>query len=150
LLTERGILSETPAILAFLAQCFPAAKLLPIDDPFLFAQAQSFNSYLSSTVHVAHAHRYRGARWADDEAAHESMRRKVPQTMTACFNQIEQDFMQGPFVLGDHYSACDMYLFTVSQWLEGDEVDVKQFPKVSALRQWMLAQPAVQKVLQSQ
>ena len=51
LVTDRGILTETPAILAFIAQSFPQAKLVP-DDPFAFAQAQSFNSYLCSTVHI--------------------------------------------------------------------------------------------------
>src|SRR5690242_16010448 len=68
LATERGILTETPAILAFVAQSFPAARLAPLDDPFAFARLQAFNSYLCSTVHVAHAHRRRGARWADDPA----------------------------------------------------------------------------------
>src|SRR6478672_8121832 len=57
LVTDRGILTETPAILAFIAQSFPKAKLAPLDDAFAFAQAQAFNSYLCSTVHVAHAHK---------------------------------------------------------------------------------------------
>ena len=78
------------------------------------------------------------------------MRRKVPQTMAACFEQIENDYFIGPFVLGDHYSICDMYLFTITQWLEGDEVDIKQFPKVAAHRQWMLNNATVQKVLGNQ
>jgi glutathione S-transferase len=56
LVTDKGILTETPAILAFIAQSFPDAKLAPSDDAFAFAQAQAFNSYLCSTVHVAHAH----------------------------------------------------------------------------------------------
>src|SRR3982751_4148809 len=45
LVTERGVLTETPAMLAFVAQSFPAAGLAPTD-PFAFAQAQAFNSYL--------------------------------------------------------------------------------------------------------
>lgn len=150
LITEQGILTETPAILAFLAQSYPAARLAPIDDPYQFARAQSFNSYLCSTVHVAHAHRYRGARWADDAAAIESMRRKVPETMRACFTQLEQDMFVGPFVLGENYSICDMYLFTITNWLEGDEVDVRWFPKIAAHREWMLQNPVVQKVLSNQ
>ena len=150
LITEQGILSETPAILAFLAQSYPAAKLAPIDDPYRFAQAQSFNSYLCSTVHVAHAHRYRGARWSDDAAAIESMRIKVPQTMRACFEQIENDLFKGPYVLGNDYSICDMYLFTITQWLEGDEVDVNWFPKIAELKRCMLENAAVQKVLAAQ
>ena len=60
LATERGILTETPAILAFIAQSFPGARLAPLDDPYAFARVQAFNSYLCSTVHVAHAHRMRG------------------------------------------------------------------------------------------
>ena len=62
MLTPRGILTETPAILGFIAQSFPSAHLAPLDDPFAFAEMQSFNSYLCSTVHVAHAHRMRGNR----------------------------------------------------------------------------------------
>ena len=57
LVTERGVLTETPAILAFIAQSFPQAKLAPLDDLFAFAELQAFNAYLCSTVHVAHAHR---------------------------------------------------------------------------------------------
>ena len=62
LVTDRGILTETPAMLVYVAQSFPTAGLAPIDDPFLFAEIQSFNSYLCSHLHVAHAHRMRGHR----------------------------------------------------------------------------------------
>src|SRR5262245_9305849 len=81
LATDQGILTETPAILAFIAQTHPKARLAPLDDPFAFAKVQSFNSYLCSTVHVAHAHRPRGDRWADDPQAIEAMKKKVPQTV---------------------------------------------------------------------
>src|SRR5688572_32856970 len=60
LVTDRGILTETPAMLVYVAQSFPKAGLAPIDDPFLFAEIQSFNSWLCSHLHVAHAHRMRG------------------------------------------------------------------------------------------
>src|ERR1700731_4321942 len=73
LVTESGILTETPAMLAFIAQSFPKARLAPLDDPFAFAEVQAFNSYLCATLHVAHAHRMRGYRWADDPAAIEAM-----------------------------------------------------------------------------
>src|ERR1700687_89969 len=57
LLTPRGILTETPAILAYIAQSMPEAALAPLDDAFSFARVQEFNAYLCSTVHVAHAQR---------------------------------------------------------------------------------------------
>jgi glutathione S-transferase len=54
---------------------------------------------------------------------------------------------QGPWVLGERFSMCDPYLFTLAQWLEGDGVDPARFPKVLALRKRMEADPAVVKVL---
>ncbi len=147
LVTERGILTETPAILAFVAQSFPAAGLAPLDDPYEFARVQAFNSYLCSTVHVAHAHRMRGYRWADDPVAIADMQRKVPSTVGDCFELIETTLLQGPWVMGDRYSICDPYLFTLSQWLDGDGVDVKRFPKLVDLQKRMNARPAVQRAL---
>ncbi len=99
--TSQGVLTETPALLAFIAQRFPEAALAPLDDAFAFARLQEFNSYLASTVHVAHAHKRRGARWADDAAAIEAMRLKVPQTMTACAKLLEAQLGASPWVLGE-------------------------------------------------
>ena len=150
LVTDRGALTETPAILAFLAQSFPQAELAPFDDPFAFAKLQAFNSYICSTLHVAHAHKVRGSRWADDPAAHESMRKKVPESVAACFELIENDMLQGPWVMGETYSIADPYLFTVAQWMEGDEIDPARFPRVIDHRNRMLTRPAVGRAIAAQ
>ena len=147
LVTDRGILTETPAMLAYIAQSFPASKLAPLDDPFGFAQAQAFNSYLCSTVHVAHAHKMRGARWATEPSSFADMKTMVPRTMTACFTLIERDMLRGPWVMGEQYTICDPYLYTIGLWLEGDSVDVSALPKVLDHRRRMSERPAVQKVL---
>lgn len=130
LVTDRGTLTETPAILAWISQTHTQAKLAPID-PFEFASAQAFNSYLCSTVHPAHSHGPRGSRWSDDAAAQETMKAKVPQNMADCFALIESGMLKGPWVLGDAYSICDPYLYTISGWLASDKVDIAQFPKVN-------------------
>lgn len=150
LVTEHGILTETPALLQYVAQLYPSAGLAPLDDPFALARFNAFNSYLCSTVHVAHAHRVRGARWADEPEALEAMRRKVSQNMTACFTLIEEGMLQGPWVLGEDFSASDAYLFTLAGWLEGDGVDIARFPKVADHFRRMNARPAVQHVLAAQ
>lgn len=150
LVTQRGILTETPAILAFIAQTFPAARLAPLEDAFAFAQVQSLNSYLCSTVHVAHAHRLRGSRWADDPAAIEAMKKKVPQSVGDCFTLIEGEMFAGPWVMGSDYTICDPYLYTVARWLEGDGVDIARFPKVQDHFRRMEQRPAVQRALSHQ
>lgn len=147
LVTDQGILTETPAILAFIAQSFPKAKLALFEDSFAFAKVQSFNSYLCSTVHVAHAHRGRGYRWANEESSFADMKRKVPETMAACFALIERDMLRGPWVMGETYTICDPYLFTLSGWLEGDGVNLSALPKVMDHRKRMSERPAVRKVL---
>lgn len=147
LVTPRGVLTETPALLQFVAQSWPAAKLLPLDDPFLLAEANAFASYLCSTVHVAHAHRMRGARWADDPAAWAAMQKKVPQSVGDAFAVVEHELLRGPWVLGATLSACDYYLLTIARWLEADGVDLARLPRVLDHRRRMLALPLVQRVI---
>ena len=146
LITDQGILTETPAILAFIAQSYPAHCMAP-ETPFEFATAQAFNCYIASTVHVAHAHKHRGARWADDETAHAHMRAKVHENMTECAAIIETHYLQGPWVLGDRYSMCDPYLALVTRWLGDDGVEIAQFPKIAAHNQAMRARSSMQTIL---
>jgi glutathione S-transferase len=152
LTTDRGVITETPAILQYIAQAFPAAKLAPLEDPFLLAKMNEFNTFLCSTVHVNHAHKGRGYRWVDpeDTAAIEAMKKKVPQTMAESFALIEDKMLQGPWVLGERLSTSDFYLYTIARWLEGDGVDVKGFPKVAEHMARLDATPQVRKVLAAQ
>lgn len=147
MVTDRGILTETPALLAYIAQSFPAADLAPLHDPFAFAQVQEFNQYLCTSLHVAHAHRMRGHRWADDEATIEGMRRAVPRTVGECWAAIEHGMFAGPWAMGEHYTICDPYLFTLAQWMETDGIDPSRFPKIADHRRRMAARPNVRKAL---
>ena len=146
--TSDGILTETPAILFFLAQSFPEMRMAPLDNVFLLAKAQEFNSYLCSTVHVAHAHLSRGARWSDDETAIASMTRKVPETVGACFKLINDMMLEEPWVLGKEYSICDAYLFTLTRWLDRDGVDRKKLPRVDSHYSRMAERTAVKNIIQ--
>jgi glutathione S-transferase len=150
LITDRGALTETPAILAWIAQTWPAAKLAPLDDPFAFAKAQAFNSYLCSTVHVAHAHKHRGYRWTDDPVAQAAMTAAVPKNEIACFRLIEDEMFEGPWVLGEAFSICDAYLYTLLGWLPGDGVDIEQFARLADHSRRVAGRPAVRKVLAQQ
>lgn len=150
MVTPRGVLTETPAMLAFVAQSYPDRRLAPLTDPFGFAEVQAFNSYLCSTVHVAHAHRVRGYRWADDPAAIAAMQRKVPESVGACFDLIERTMLKGPWVMGDDYTIADPYLFTLARWLDGDGVDLARIPRVIEHRARMAERPSVKKALAEQ
>jgi glutathione S-transferase len=147
LVTDRGVLTENPAMLVYIAQSFPKAKLAPLDDPFAFAQVQSINSYLSSTVHVAHSHKGRGYRWATEESSFADMKKMIPKSMGAVFALLERSMLQGPWMMGETYPICDPYLFTLAGWLEGDGVDISTLPKVADHFKRMKDRPAVQRAL---
>lgn len=150
LVTPRGILTETPAILAYIAQAYPGAGLAPLSDVFALAEMQAFNAYICSTLHVAHAHGPRGTRWADDPAALAELKRKVPEVMTDGFLMVETEMLRGPWVMGETYSVADAYLFTVARWIEADNVDISRIPRVLEHRERMMQRPAVARALAAQ
>jgi len=142
--TPQGVLSENVAILAYVAQTFPAAKLAPTD-PFHFAEMQAFNAYLASTVHVNHAHNRRGYRWSDDPAVIEALKIKVPQNMKDCYTIIEQRLLKGPWVMGEQFTVADGYLYNIDTWLKNDGVDIADFPKVHDHFMRVAERPAVKR-----
>ena len=143
LIVEEGIITETPAILTYLAQIAPDSSIGLPDDPFEHAQIQSFNAYLCSTVHVAHAHKMRGTRWVSDEGALAAMTANVPVTMALCFKMIEHNMLTGPWVHGDNFSLSDPYLYRIASWAEADGVDIDQFPRIKAHREAMAERDSV-------
>jgi glutathione S-transferase len=134
-------------MLAYIAQSFPEARLAPLDDPFAFAELQAFNSYLCSTLHVAHAHRMRGHRWADEAASFADMQRVVPKSVGACYDLVETHMLRGPWVMGETYTIADPYLYTIAQWLEDDGVDAGRIPRIIEHRARMADRPNVRKAI---
>ncbi|MEO9167278.1 MAG: glutathione S-transferase family protein [Aestuariivirga sp.] len=145
LATDKGVITETPAILLYIAQTHPMAKLAPTD-PFDVAHMQDFNSYLCSTVHPHHAHGIRGYRWSDDPAVIEGLKVNVPANLHECFKLIEDSYLKDPWILGEQFSVADIYLYTLATWLEADKVDINTLPKIKTHRERVAARPATQKV----
>ena len=146
LMTPDGVLTENPAILLYISQMYPEKQLAP-KEPFALAKAQSFNMYIASTVHVGHAHKLRGSRWADDKTAHASMTDKVAQNMESYAKVIEEHYFVGPWVLGEQYSMCDPYLALVTRWLRPDGVLLDNFQKLKTHDVLMRTRSSMQSTL---
>lgn len=146
LVTDMGVLTETGAILEYIADIAPQAGLRPAD-PQQAARMRETMYYLASTMHVNHAHKMRGHRWADQQSSFDDMKAKSVQTMTESAAYVENHVLTGPFVLGETVSLADAYLFVACNWLAGDGVDAAQFPKITAFVQAMLARPSVARVI---
>lgn len=125
------VLTETGALLEYVA---PA--LVPLA-PLAAARMREVMYYLSGTMHVAHAHKFRGHRWADDDSSITDMRAKVPHSMTACCAYLESTLPFDPFATGAAMSCADPYLYVVTGWAEGDGVDMAAFPRLARYRAMM-------------
>jgi glutathione S-transferase len=148
LVTDKGVLTENPAILNWIAESFPNAHLKP-DDSLAYVQMQSFNLYLASTIHVTFAHLFRTERWADSEAARAELKAKVPSSLATLWTLIEDGLRDGrPWVCGEQYTVADPYLYVFARWLERDGVGGSAgMPLTRAHRGRIQQRPAVQKVL---
>jgi glutathione S-transferase len=151
--TDEGLISESPAILLYLAQTFPEAGLLPSNDPFGIAKVTSFNTFLASAVHTTYRHISRPRLFAEGEEAHRALLAKVPEMLAQYFGMVEEALSHGKdWIFGDRYSVSDAYLFVYSSYLfwKGDRGDPRKFPRVLAHRQRVLARDATRRALDAE
>jgi glutathione S-transferase len=140
---DETLLTETGAILDYIAALEPDAGLVP-KDPVKAAQMRSVMYYLASTMHVNHAHKMRGHRWADQQSSFDDMKAKVSQTMTDSATFFADHCLRGNYVMGDKLTLADPYAFTVCNWLGGDGVNLSDFPTIVAYMKRMRGRPSVQ------
>lgn len=138
--TPDGLLTETGAILEYVAP-----GLIPAD-AFAAAKMRETMYYMAGTMHVAHAHKMRGSRWADTEASFADMRAKVPQTMTASCAYLEDHLTLAPFADGETLTLADIHLFMVLSWAPDDGVDMTAYPKLQRFADQMEARASVKAV----
>lgn len=145
LVTANGILTETGAIAEYIAGLVPEMALIP-QNPWDAARMRAICYYLASTFHVNHAHRRRGRRWASEEASLKDMSSQVPRTMAESCAYIEESCAPDPFIMGKAFTIADPWLFAICLWLEGDEVDIAQFPSLKDHFDRVAGRPSVQAV----
>ncbi|MBW4706464.1 glutathione S-transferase family protein [Roseobacter sp. YSTF-M11] len=144
--TDDGVLlTETGALLEYIATLAPEAKLVP-EDPVRAAEMRSVMYYLASTMHVNHAHMRRGDRWATQQSSFDDMAAKVPETMAGSARYLSDHCLRGDFVLGAGFSLADPYAYMLCSWLPRDDVALSGFPKIAAYLDRMNARPSVQAV----
>ena len=146
LVTDRGTLTETGAILEYIADTAPQAGLRPAD-AHEAAKMREAMCYIASTMHVNHAHKLRGHRWASEDSSFADMTAKVTETMTMCARHVEDHILEGPYVMGETLSLADPYLFVACGWLPGDGVDMAAFPRITAFVEAMRARASVARVI---
>jgi glutathione S-transferase len=131
LVIDDRALSEVAGILFYLARRFPAAGLLPVDDPEDEARVVAWMSFLASSAHAA---------WrAGGEAA-------VP-----IYEVAEQRLASSGWAVGDRFSIADIHLFRLFWRLHAAAPIARDtFPRLFAHHDRLLARPSVQAALRAE
>ncbi|MGV9005343.1 MAG: glutathione S-transferase family protein [Brevundimonas sp.] len=146
LATERGVITQNAAILAFIAQTHPQRNLAPVGDPFHMARFNAFNGFLGSSLHPAMGRVLFSRPPLEGDARAEAV-----EAALARLQLVEDGLLEGPWVLGDDYSLCDGYLMVFERWARGaDLLDPARFPGLNAHLDRAQDRPAVRRVLEAE
>lgn len=143
------ILTETPALLTYLAEQNPKRELLP-QDPLLRARAHEWMSLLASSVHVAFLSFFRPDRYTSSEAAKEALKIDGQQHFWRMMAHVESRLPEADFALGAKYSLCDAYLTVFFLWARRFEFPVVELPRYQKLAAEVLARPAIRRTLEQE
>lgn len=142
------ILTESPAILAFLGRRFLSAKLYPADNCEAEARCLELLAWSSNTVHVAFAQLFRPERFVLDEENHALVKESGHLNYEHCLTSIEKQLEQQKYALGTQFTVVDPFWFVFYRWgvLAGYDMPLK-FPAYTAHAKLLCERPSIQKAL---
>lgn len=143
------ILTETPALLGYIADQAPHLRLLP-EGVLPRARANEWMSLLASAVHVAFISFYRPERYTSDEAARAALKVDGKQRFFDLLRHVERRLPDDGFVLGQSYSLCDAYSAVFWLWAKRIELPVAELPRYGRLVARVLERPAVRRALEQE
>ncbi len=148
LMWDDKAMYECAAITVFLCDRHPEAKLAPgIDDPerSLFLQTLV---YFSNSVQNAFQLDYYPDRFADTPAEEPSAQRRGIRRLRETWKIIGDQIGDNEWVLGEQFSAADIYLFMLTTWLSPSrgQPSTNEFPNVKRIADTVMSRPSVQLV----
>ena len=145
LVLESGdVVTEGAAVVQYIADRFPEAKLAPANGTLERTRLQEQLNFISSELHKAFAPLFNGA--ASPEAK-EAAKAQVAKR----FGNVESLLADGRrYLLGADFSVADAYLFTVVNWSGATGISLSPWPHLEAYVQRIGERPAVRAAMQSE
>ncbi len=148
LLWDDNGMYECAAITVFLCDRHPGANLAPgVDDPErgLFLQTLV---YFSNSVQTAFQTDYYPDRFADTPADEPSAQRRGIRRLRETWKVIDDQIGDNQWILGERFSAADIYLFMLTTWLDPSrgQPSTDEFSNVRRIADAVMFRPSVQLV----
>ena len=144
-LPNGEVLTESAAILIWLADAYPAARLGPrLDDPRR-AQFLRWMSFIPAAVYSMFWVRDEPSRLVgDDAAAQDEVKRRTAERIAECWRIMDSQITPGRFLLGDELSVLDLYVAVASRWTPRRARFYAEAPRMAEVVRRVDALPALQ------
>lgn len=136
-LDNGEVLTEGTAILQYLADLKPEAKLAPPNGSFERYRLLEMLGYLNSELHKTYSPLF------NPQTLPETRTERLAY-LTKRYRLVERWLTDKPFLLGDQFTVADAYLFAITNWAKGVKLDLSEFPHVLAFQARVAERPAVQ------
>ena len=144
------VLYETAAICLHLLDAHPQAGLAPLPGTPARAHFYKWLVWMTNSLQATLILYFYPERWADTPDAAAQVRAHAETKVGALLDQIEAELVRhgGPYLLGETFSAVDLYALMLCRWTRGFARPARSLPQTGPYLQRLLARPAVQRVFE--
>ena len=143
------VMFESAAIAMFIADRHPEAKLAPAPGEMARGHFYQWMTYLTNSMQPAMLRYYYPERHTMDGGATDPVATKATEEIAILWGRIDQHLAaHGPYLLGERFSAADIFAHMLSTWQQCCPETYQRFPHVKRLADLVAARPAMQRVIQ--
>jgi glutathione S-transferase len=141
------VIYETAAIVLHLVDRFPEANLAPPVGTNDRAHFYRWIAHLSNTVQPEMRAYFYPERHVEDPAHVSDVKRTAEHRLEEMFVKIDGLLGEGPYLLGQKYSAADAYLLMLVRWGRGMMTPPRGLPNLARHAERLLGGPAIRRTL---
>jgi glutathione S-transferase len=146
---DGWVLDQNVAILGYLADKFPEAKLIGDGSLESRAEVNRWLAVINADMHPAFKPLFGATNYLGDDTAIEKSKDHARGQLREYFERINQQLEGRDFLAGSR-SIADPYLFVLVRWSHAVKVDISGLTHLQQFEQRMRADPAVQRALKAQ
>jgi glutathione S-transferase len=145
----KFVMFESAAMTMFIADRHPEAKLAPAPDEMARGHFYQWMAHLTNSVQPAMLRYYYPERTTSDASGTEAVTAMAMEEIAALWSRMDQHLAaHGPYLLGDRFSAADIFAYMLSTWQQCCPSTYQRFPNLKRLADLVAARPAMQRAIQ--
>jgi glutathione S-transferase len=142
------VMFESAAMAMFIADRHPQAKLAPGPDEMARGHFYQWLTHLTNSVQPAMLRYYYPERHTADAGGTDAVAASATEEIATLWGRIDRHLAaNGPYLLGDRFSAADIFAYMLSTWQQCCPETYERFPHVKRLADLVAARPAIKRVI---